>query len=122
MNKIKIQRIYKKPINLNGYRILVDRLWPRGVSKEKAQLDVWFKDIAPTTELRKWYSHDPKKFEEFKNRYLNELKKNQRTKIFLDLVSKELLKKDVILLFAAKDEKYNQAIVLKNFCQENIEL
>lgn len=101
---------------------MVDRLWPRGVSKEKAQLDVWFKDIAPTAELRKWYSHDPKKFEEFKNRYLNELKKNQRTKIFLDLVSKELLKKDVILLFAAKDEKYNQAIVLKNFCQENIEL
>ncbi|HYB93183.1 MAG TPA: DUF488 family protein, partial [archaeon] len=70
----KIKRIYEKPEREDGYRILVDRLWPRGLSKDKAKIDLWMKEIAPSDETRKWFSHDPRKWEEFKKRYKNELK------------------------------------------------
>ena len=109
---IKIKRIYEKPIKDDGYRILVDRLWPRGVSKEKASLDLWLKDIAPSTELRKWFNHEPEKWEEFKRRYEVEVRNNKE--IFKQL--KEICKKEKIVtfLYASKDEEYNEAVVLKD--------
>ena len=75
--KIHLKRIYEKPDEKDGFRILVDRLWPRGLTKEKAAVDLWLKNIAPTTELRKWFNHDPEKWSEFQRRYLKELKENK---------------------------------------------
>jgi uncharacterized protein YeaO (DUF488 family) len=75
--KIKLKRAYDKPAESDGYRILVDRIWPRGVSKEDLGIDVWLKEIAPSTSLRKWFGHDPEKWNEFKKRYFEELKQNK---------------------------------------------
>ncbi|PWG00119.1 DUF488 domain-containing protein [Levilactobacillus bambusae] len=119
MTTIKVERIYTKPEDLSGYRILVDRVWPRGISKEVAHLNQWEKDVAPTTELRKWFNHDPEKYPEFKQRYLDELKANPATPAFVTLVKDQLVHKDVILLFGAKDEQDNQAQVLKDFLETN---
>lgn len=113
MSEIKAVRIYHA--DLPGYRILVDRLWPRGMSKEKAKLDGWAKEVAPSADLRKWYGHDPEKFPEFKEKYLAELDKNPETPAFLALVKKELEKGDVLFLFGAKDLDHNQAVVLKEY-------
>lgn len=108
--KIRIKRVYEKPAKEDGFRILVDRLWPRGLTKEKASVDLWLKDIAPTTELRKWFDHDPAKWNDFKKRYRLELKKNNEPV----LVLKEHLKKGIVtLVYAAKDEEHNEALVLK---------
>ncbi len=109
---IKIQRIYDDRKD-DGYRVLVDRLWPRGISKEKANLDDWWKELAPSNDLRKWFNHDEKHWAEFRKKYLAELKEN-KAKI------KELLRgagKDIVLLYGAKDEKYNQAVVLKEYLE-----
>ncbi len=109
---IKIKRVYEKPGKEDGSRILVDRLWPRGVTKEKAALDFWLKEIAPTTELRKWFNHDPAKWNEFIKKYLKELKENEESVSIL----KDFLKKGpVTLIYAAKDEAHNEALVIKDF-------
>jgi len=109
---IKIKRVYEKPDKADGFRILVDRLWPRGLTKEKADLDLWLKDIAPTTELRKWFGHDPAKWEGFKKKYLKELKENEEPVSIL----KDYLKKGTVtLVHAAKDEAHNEALVIKDF-------
>lgn len=109
--KIKIKRVYEKPDKEDGFRILVDRLWPRGLTKEKASVDLWLKKIAPSTELRKWFGHDPKKWIEFKKRFLHELKENKEPVLLL----KEQMKKGMItLVYAAKDEEHNEALVLLN--------
>lgn len=118
--QIKKERIYTKPVDLTGYRILVDRLWPRGISKVNAHLDLWFKEIAPSNELRKWYGHEPEKFAEFKQRYLNEIAENPHKNEFLKIVKEQTEKQDVILLFGAKDLEHNQAAVLAEYLQ-NIE-
>ena len=110
--ELKIERIYTKPADLNGYRILVDRLWPRGISKINAHLDSWLKEVGPSTELRKWFGHDPAKYAEFKERYLQELAANPAYDQLKDLVSQQLLKQNVILLYGAKDEQHNQAVIL----------
>ncbi|HWH62560.1 MAG TPA: DUF488 domain-containing protein [Ginsengibacter sp.] len=110
--KIKIKRVYEEPSKADGMRILVDRLWPRGLTKEKAAIDLWLKEIAPTTELRKWFAHDPKKWTEFRKKYLQELEDNE------DQVSilKNYLKKGVVtIVYGAKDEEHNEAEVLKEF-------
>jgi len=109
---IKLKRIYEKAEASDGYRILVDRLWPRGVSKEKAKLDLWFKDIAPSTELRKWFGHDPKKWPEFQKKYTAEIVANKE--IFNQL--KKIVKKEkqLTLLYAAKDEEHNEAVSIKD--------
>jgi uncharacterized protein YeaO (DUF488 family) len=108
---IKIKRIYEKRSTNDGFRILIDRLWPRGVSKSDAKIDLWLKEIAPTDDLRKWFSHDPKKWKSFEGKYGEELKRNQT------LIDKILdLKKEhkiVTLVFSAKDEQHNNAIVLQ---------
>lgn len=109
---VQLKRVYEKPDPKDGFRILVDRLWPRGLTKEKAAVDLWLKDIAPSTELRKWFAHDPEKWKEFQKRYLKELKENKEAVAAL----KEHLKKgQATLLYAAKDEVHNEALVLKNF-------
>lgn len=109
--KIEIKRVYEQPEKEDGFRILVDRLWPRGLTKEKAKVDLWLKEIAPTTELRKWFAHDPEKWAEFKKRYLAELKENKEA---LSKIKEEMKKGNVTLLYAAKDEAHNEAQVLLN--------
>lgn len=112
---VRIKRIYEKPDKQDGFRILVDRLWPRGFTKEKAAVDLWLKDIAPSTELRKWFSHDPDKWSEFKKRYFEELKKNKDAV----LVLKDHLKKQTVtLVYAAKDRDHNEALVLSDLFQK----
>ncbi len=109
---IKIKRVYEKPDKKDGYRILVDRLWPRGMTKEKASLDLWLKDIAPTTELRKWFNHEPEKWEQFVIKYLVELKQN---KVAVSILKDYLEKGPVTLIHAAKDDAHNEALVIKDF-------
>ncbi|WP_203623553.1 MULTISPECIES: DUF488 domain-containing protein [unclassified Lacticaseibacillus] len=102
-----------------GYRLLVDRVWPRGVSKINARLDDWAKQIAPSTELRKWYGHDPAKAEEFNRRYIAELDANPETPDFLQKI-RQLDTDKVLLLFGAKDEADNNATVLADYLKEKI--
>ncbi|MDE2311047.1 MAG: DUF488 domain-containing protein [Betaproteobacteria bacterium] len=108
--KIRIKRVYEQPDKQDGRRILVDRLWPRGLTKEKARVDLWLKDIAPSTELRKWFGHDPNRWEEFKERYLAELKSNHEQ---IQCLKEELGKGVVTLIYGAKDEEHNAAVVLQ---------
>lgn len=113
--EIKIKRIYNPSNPSDGKRILVDRLWPRGMKKEDARIDAWIKDIAPSNELRKWFMHDPAKWEKFRDKYFLELKEKK-------ILCKELLsteKNKVTLLFGAKDETHNQAAALKDFLEDN---
>lgn len=109
---IKLKRIYEKPEKSDGYRILVDRLWPRGVSKASATLDLWLKDIAPSTELRQWFGHDSDKWSEFQKKYKVEIKTNKEIVAKLEKIIK--MKKNITLLYAAKDEEHNEAVVIKN--------
>ncbi len=109
---IKLKRVYEAPDTADGQRILVERLWPRGLTKEKAQVDLWMKDIAPSTELRKWFDHDPDKWTEFKKRYRAELKHNEKQVTELDKV---IGKKKTTLVYGAKDEEHNAALVLLEY-------
>ena len=108
--KIKIKRVYEKPSEEDGTRILVDRLWPRGLTKQKAGIGLWLKEIAPSAELRKWFAHDPEKWTEFRKRYKEELKNNTQQ---IEIFKKQLKNGTVTLVYAAKDEKHNEALVLK---------
>jgi len=107
--RFRIKRVYELPDKHDGRRILVDRLWPRGLTKEKASIDLWLKDIAPSTELRKWFGHNPDRWEEFKERYLAELKGNSDQ---IQLLKQELDKGIVTLVYGAKDEDHNQACAI----------
>ena len=107
---IKIKRIYEPATSEDGFRILVDRLWPRGLSKEKAKVDLWLKVIAPSDDLRKRFCHDPKKWEEFKSKYLKELESKKELLNRIKQIEKE--KAIVTLLYSAKDEERNNAVVL----------
>ncbi len=113
MNEIKVVRIYdhEQPA---GYRILVDRLWPRGISKIKAQ------EIGPTNELRKWFNHEDNKYPEFKSKYIAQLKANPATAAFIKDVKEKLAKENVLFLYGAKNKKYNQAVVLKEFIDQQL--
>ena len=107
---IKIKRAYAPAEETDGYRILVDRLWPRGISKEKAKIDLWLKSVAPSSDLRKWFGHVPERFPEFTKRYKAELAESGA----LDALRKVLSEHpDATLLFAAHDEEHNNAVVLK---------
>ena len=108
----KIKRVYEKPGNEDGLRILVDRLWPRGLTKEVAAVDLWMKNIAPSTGLRKWFDHDPNKWKEFTRRYCKELVRNKER---LSLLKGQAKLGTVTLLYGAKDEEHNEAIVLKSY-------
>jgi uncharacterized protein YeaO (DUF488 family) len=113
--KVEIKRVYADPGRADGTRILVDRLWPRGLSKERARVDLWLKDIAPSTELRKWFSHDPSKWTEFQARYRQELKSEAD---LLDVLKKKAAKGPITLLYGAKDEAHNEAVVLQSLLQQ----
>jgi uncharacterized protein YeaO (DUF488 family) len=107
---IQLKRVYEKPSRKDGVRILVDRLWPRGLSKERAAVKLWLKDVAPSTELRKWFDHDPAKWTEFQRRYRKELDEKKEA---LDLLRDKSRDKTVTLLYGARDEEHNEAVVLK---------
>lgn len=112
---IKIKRVYVDALKSDGTRILVDRIWPRGISKEKAQLDDWIKEIAPSTELRKWFNHEEERFAEFSNRYKKELESH---KDLTDALLEKAKKNPLTLVYSAKDEVHNQAVVLKEFLEK----
>ena len=110
---IALKRVYDEPEASEGTRILVDRLWPRGLSKERAHIDLWLKEIAPSNELRKWFHHDPEKFTEFRQRYESELQSESGQEALAKL--RELAKQGPIsLLFAAHDAEHNNAVVLRD--------
>jgi len=112
---IKLNRAYEKPAKDDGERILVERLWPRGVTKAKAKLDLWLKDVAPSTELRKWFGHDPDRWIEFRQRYRKELKQKADQ---IKLLRRKAREGTITLIYAARDEAHNGALVLKQFLQK----
>lgn len=109
---LRVKRVYEPAERADGSRILVDRLWPRGLSKERAHLDLWLKDIAPSTELRKWFGHDPAKRDEFERRYVRELDENPEAVQRLQQIAKQ---GRVTLLYGARDTQDNQAVVLREY-------
>lgn len=114
---LKIKRVYDKPSKDDGFRILVDRLWPRGMNKNRAKVDLWLKEVAPSSELRKWFSHDPEKGIEFMKRYFLELdgKKEQLAQII-----EKARTRDVTLLYGAKDKEINNAVVLEEYIKSKL--
>lgn len=112
---IGVKRAYEAPAAKDGYRVLVDRLWPRGLAKEGAKLDAWLKEIAPSTELRKWFGHDPEKWPEFKRRYFEEL--DGRDQALQELLAK-VRAGHVTLLYGARDERHNQAVALREYLEK----
>ena len=111
---VKIKRVYEQPTDSDGSRILVDRLWPHGLTKEKAHVDLWLKEIAPSTELRQWFGHDPEKWKSFRGRYETEIRNNDDLIGMLRDIAKE---GTVTLLYGARDEKHNEALVLKQYLE-----
>lgn len=106
---IRTARIYDEPTGEDGYRVLVDRVWPRGIAKADAQLDEWLKEAAPSTELRKWFGHDPERFTEFAKSYRSELSGSEALGRLEEIASQQ---STVTLLYGAKDTEHNQAVVL----------
>ena len=117
MGSIKTKRIYLPAEKVDGFRILVDRLWPRGVSKETAKLDIWLKEIAPSTDLRKWYhsTEGAEKWEEFRERYIAELKNNPVIAELRIIIGRD---ENVTLLYSVNDEQHNHATILKDFLEK----
>jgi uncharacterized protein YeaO (DUF488 family) len=114
---IRVKRVYAKPEPADGTRILVDRLWPRGLTKKKAAIDCWLKELAPSKELRKWFGHDPTKWRGFRSRYRTELKKQSASLRFIRRKAKEGV---VTLIYGARDEEHNDAVVLKELLSRSI--
>lgn len=112
--QVYIKRVYEDATSSDGLRILVDRLWPRGLRKDRLKLDLWLKDVAPSNELRKWFSHEPSKWEEFQSRYETELKDNSAWNILQNLLTNS----NLTLLYSAKDPEHNQALVLQQLLQK----
>ena len=111
MKAINLKRVYEEKSDEDGYRVFVDRLWPRGVSKEDAHFDEWLKELAPSTELRKWFDHKPERFDEFSKRYKEELQEHKED---LEKLSELLKSKTITLLFAAKNTEINNAMVIRD--------
>jgi uncharacterized protein YeaO (DUF488 family) len=112
---VLIKRVYEPAAKGDGYRILIDRLWPRGLSKEKAHVDKWLKEVAPSTELRKWFNHEPEKWEAFRKKYLAEL---GGSGAFAELLEDIHRHATITLLFGARDEQHNDAVALEQFLKE----
>lgn len=112
---IRLKRVYDKPAKADGWRVLIDRIWPRGLKKEQARVDGWIKEIAPSTKLRRWFGHDPAKWKEFKKRYSAELD-DQRGRI--EQLAQQAKKRKITLLFGARDTEHNNAVVLKEHLQK----
>ncbi len=116
---IRLKRVYDEPEEGDGRRILVDRLWPRGLSKEKARVDGWMKEIAPSTELRRWYGHDPDKWTEFKKRYAAELDANHDA---VEEIVKEVRAGAVTFLYSSREDQRNNAVALKEYIESTTDL
>jgi uncharacterized protein YeaO (DUF488 family) len=112
---IQIKRVYEHPDKDDGMRILVDRLWPRGLTKKKASVDLWLKDIAPSTELRKWFAHDPDKWKKFRGRYQTEIRNNHD---LIKALKQKAREGTITLIYGARDQKHNEALVLKQFLEK----
>lgn len=115
MGTVRIKRIYDPPSRVDGYRVLVDRLWPRGISKESSRVGAWKKEIAPSSALRAWFAHDPKKWRQFRIRYRAELERNEAREEMRTAVRDHAV---VTLVYAARDTEHNNAVVLKEFLSE----
>src|SRR4051812_36831728 len=111
---IRLKRAYEPSSNSDGERILVERLWPRGLTKARAAIDLWLKDVAPSPELRKWFAHDPAKWKQFQQRYWKELQANREA---VDLLRSKARKGTVTLVYAARDEEHNGAVALKAYLE-----
>jgi len=111
---IRVKRVYDPPSRSDGHRVLVDRVWPRGVSKEAAQIAQWLRDIAPSTKLRQWFGHDPARWDEFRRRYFRELSGREDA---LRSLRARARKQTVTLVFGAKNEQHNNAVALKEYLQ-----
>jgi uncharacterized protein YeaO (DUF488 family) len=109
---LKIKRAYESPAKADGFRVLVERLWPRGVTKDRAALDAWLKDIAPSPELRTWFAHDPEKWQAFRRRYWSELKSHPDA---LNLLQRKSREGPVTLVSGARDERHNAAVALRDY-------
>lgn len=118
MHKILMKRVYEEAAEKDGYRILVDRLWPRGVKKEDLPHDLWAKEITPSSEIRKEFNHEEEKFNAFKQHYLYEINENDEMAPFLETISEKLETQNVTLLYAAKDEENNHVVILKDWLEE----
>ena len=110
--KVFVKRIYEPVAKSDGFRVLVDRLWPRGLSKSEVKLDLWLPDIGPSTALRRWFNHDPARWKEFNRRYFAELKDKTA---FLTAITEQAKTRSVTLLYSAKDEEHNQAVALRSY-------
>jgi uncharacterized protein YeaO (DUF488 family) len=113
--KIQVKRAYEEPSHGDGLRVLVDRLWPRGLSKARSSVDLWLKDLAPSTTLRRWFNHDPAKWAEFKRRYAQELDAKRAT---VAALVGAVRRGKVTLLFSARDEEHNNAVALQGYLAE----
>jgi len=118
MNKILIKRVYDAPESRDGYRILIDRLWPRGIRKDEARLSDWVKAIAPTTIIRKEFNHEPANMAVFQAKYVAELDSNPEAATFIRILAEKLKEENVTLVYGARDEKYNHAVILKGWLEE----
>lgn len=115
MTQIRLKRVYDAPAAEDGERVLVERLWPRGVAKDHAKIDLWLKEVGPTTELRKWFSHDVAKWPEFQKRYRAELKQNPA---FAELKAVVAKNRSTTFIFSSHDAEHNNAVVLRSLCLE----
>lgn len=114
---IKIKRVYEEYDVTDGTRVLVDRLWPRGVRRASAKIDIWMREVAPSTELRKWFSHDPAKWSEFQKKYLKELSEGAAFGKLLEMTKTNSV---LTLIYAAKDEQHNDAVVIKGLLEKKL--
>ena len=112
---VRVKRVYDQPAKADGYRVLVDRLWPRGLKKSEARIDEWLREIAPSTALRKWFKHDPDKWKEFKKKYSAELDDHREQ---VEKLAREARKRTITLLFSARDTEHNNAVALKEYIEQ----
>ncbi|HLI94628.1 MAG TPA: DUF488 family protein [Candidatus Baltobacteraceae bacterium] len=118
--EVRIKRAYEPPKKEDGFRVLVDRIWPRGIRKQDLHVRMWAKDIAPTTQLRQWFAHDPKRWPEFRKRYLTELREPAARKRIAQVIDAVKDSSAVTLIYSAKDEAHNQAVVLQGVLERKL--
>jgi uncharacterized protein YeaO (DUF488 family) len=118
--RIRVKRVYDEPTPDDGYRVLVDRLWPRGLSRDRARIDLWLREIAPSSELRTWFAQKAERFGEFRSRYMEELREKER--LVQLLLSRVEVGETVTLLYSARDPEHNNAVVLRDYLEERLKV
>ncbi|WP_156025529.1 DUF488 domain-containing protein [Thermogemmatispora carboxidivorans] len=114
---VRLKRVYEEPLESDGTRVLVERLWPRGLSRERARIDLWLKDVAPSDELRRWFAHDPQKFPEFRRRYEQELRDQETARAALNRLLELAQRGPLTLVYSARDSEHNNAVVLRDLLE-----